>query len=122
VGEPGNAHEQRRDHGARRRVVELAGRRSEDDLVGVAGLRREAALKQVDGALRVGVRKREVVRVALADGLGEREDADGEDEPGDDDDPAMCDRPAGQLQHRGAPIRAGSFTLRKFARRAETSQ
>ena len=95
-----DAHEQRRDHRARRRVGELAVRRPEDDLVGVAGLRREAALEQVDRALRVGVRKREVVRVPLADRLRDGEDADGEDDPGDDDDPAMCDRPAGQLQHR----------------------
>src|SRR5207244_3035152 len=102
-------------------VIELAAARSKDDLVGVARLRREAALEQVDSTLRVGAREREVVRVAFADGLRDGEDADGEDDPGDDDDPAMCDRPAGQLQHRSAPIRMGIFMRRKLARGAETS-
>src|SRR6266511_1851855 len=45
VGETGDAHEHRRDRGAGRGVGELAGPRLEDDLVGVAGLGREAALK-----------------------------------------------------------------------------
>ena len=45
VGETGDAHEHRRDRGAGRGVGELAGPRSEDDLVGVAGLGREAAMK-----------------------------------------------------------------------------
>ncbi len=122
VGEPLDPVDERHDHGARRLVGELAGARSEDDLVRVAGLRRKAALQQVDRALRVGVRKREVVRVPLADRLGEGENADGKDDPGENDDPAMCDRPASQLQHRGAPIRTGTFMLGKIARRAETSR
>jgi hypothetical protein len=111
VGETGDAHEHRRDRGACRGVGELAGPRSEDDLVGVAGLGREAALEQVGRALRVGVRQREVVRVPLADRLRHCEDADREDDPGDDDDPAVCDRPASQLQHGGAPIGRESSRL-----------
>jgi hypothetical protein len=104
VGQTCDANEQRRDHRARRRIRELALRRAKDDLVGVAGLGRKAALEQVDRALRVGVREREVVRASLADRLGDGEDADGEDDPGQYDDPAMCDRPAGQRQHRESPI------------------
>ncbi len=48
----------------------------EDDRVAVAGLRGEAALQQVGGALRVGVGQREVVGVVGAGRLGERVDAD----------------------------------------------
>ena len=74
-------------------------RGSEDDLLGVAGLRGRHRLEQVDGVERLGVREVEVVRVRRAHRLhGE----DGDDEDGDpeqNDEAAMTDTPPSEGAH-----------------------
>ncbi len=120
--EPPDPPQQRRDDGACRGVAELARAGPEDDLVDVACLRREAALEQVDRALRVGVREREVVRVARSYRLRGGKNTKRERDPGENDDPAVSDGPASELQHLRAPIQVGNFTLSNFAFDAESSQ
>ncbi len=69
VREASDPHQKRRDNRTRRRVGEHAGARAENNLVGVASLRREPALEQIDRALRARVREREVVRITVSDRL-----------------------------------------------------
>src|SRR4029079_16738955 len=99
-----DALQQRGDYRARRRVGELPGARVEDDLVRVARLRGETALQQVERMLRVRAREREVLRRPRADRLGCRQKTDADNEPGQDDDASMRDRPASQLQHHRAIV------------------
>ena len=73
LGDLGEHRAHARPHG---RVLHGARADLEDDRVAVAGLRGEALLQQVRGALGVGVGQREVVRVARAGRLGEGVDAD----------------------------------------------
>src|SRR5204863_6356207 len=72
-----------------------------DDLRLVAGLRAEAVLEQVVGALGVGPREGEVGGVGRTDGPG---DADGRDQRGDprgEDQAAVAEAPGGEGAHRG---------------------
>jgi hypothetical protein len=98
VRKSGDPVEQRHDHGTDRLVAERAGAAAEDDLVDVTSLRRKAVLKQVEGALGVRVREREVVRCSLTDSLRDGDDAERKSDPRDHDEAAVTDHPTGQLQ------------------------
>ncbi len=102
--EASDAQQKRRDNRTRRRVGERAGARAENDLVGVASLRREPALEQIDRALRARVREREVVRITVSDRLGGAKHPGGQNDPCEHDQAAVSGRPTGQLQHRNAPF------------------
>src|SRR6266542_3722346 len=71
---------------------------------------REAALQELDGALRVGLRQREAVVEAVADALGDDDAEDKQEQPATDHAPAMSDRPAGDgawtqaLEHWVSPF------------------
>ncbi len=70
---------------------------AEDDLVAVPGLRGEALLQEIRGALGVGVGDREVVGVFRAGRLREAVDEHDQEDPADYDVQAMGCGPAGEL-------------------------
>ncbi len=90
----------RRDHHvAHRRSLDRAVGDPEHECVDVAALLRELAREQIDRALRLGARQREVARVGAPGRLRGDADEDRDCDPPDQHDTSMGDAPAGEFQH-----------------------
>ena len=96
----------------------------EGDLAGVPGLLREALLQQVEGALGLGPRQREVVDEPAAGSGGEGERRDDGDDPGGHDDAAAVIGKGGKAAHaddlahtqRNIAIHANMLSMQRMLR------
>ena len=96
ASDPGEGRVDGRPRGG---VRDRAGAGVEDDLIGVPGLGREAALQEVDRPLGAGPGQRKAARSLLPDRARKGEHSHGRHEPGDDHEPTVSHCPTGDCQH-----------------------